>query len=170
MAALMNSKRVALIFWICATLVVSLGTFELLRPTAPSAPQAISATQAGVEFRVEEKNLALATGWTWPKDPTPTAIGPDGRSQVYQLGWGTTQADLFWYCTWEKKYIDPNITATERAKTYIILTSVRKTHLYKFDLQPRDKTVFDDWLNAAGKGDLSGMEANVRESCTANPN
>ncbi|GAA2774773.1 hypothetical protein GCM10010440_76980 [Kitasatospora cinereorecta] len=128
-------------------------------------PDAITADQTAVEYKAEAARLVLSPGWSWPADPTPTAKGPDGAPQLYQRGWGTTRADTFWYCSWQRRYLDPAVAPTDRDAALSQLKKVRDTHFYQADLLPADQKILDDQLSHAGLGDTTDMQNNVDVNC-----
>jgi hypothetical protein len=133
---------------------------------APSkGPQAMTAAQLATEYRIEEKTLTLAPNVTWPADPTPPSVASDGRSQLYERGYGTTRADHYWYCSWLQHYIDPAISGKDRKTAYAALLTVHNTEYYKVAILPEDKVPFDKELNDAGLGDNTEMQNDVLQNC-----
>ncbi|KJS52809.1 hypothetical protein [Streptomyces rubellomurinus] len=131
----------------------------------PNQP-AVDAAGAAREFTAEEKNLALAPGHSWPADPTPKSVADDGHGIVYQPGYGTTRADLFWFCTWERRFVDPGTSDADRQATLNTMLTVRSTYFYKNSLEPADKKFFDGILDSAGLGDNSKVQNDIR-NCPA---
>lgn len=126
-----------------------------------------SITASGVtrEYRAEQASLTLAPGHSWPADPTPKSVADDGRKIVFQPGYGTTRADLFWFCTWEHQFVDPANSDAEHYSALQTMLTVHGTYFYKNSLAPADKAFFDGILDAAGLGDNSKVQNNLR-NCT----
>ena len=127
---------------------------------------AIDAAGVAKEFRAEQTALTLAPGHHWPADPTPESGAADGHKDVYQPGYGTTRADQFWFCTWERQLVDPATSDTDRHTALQTMMTVRNTYFYKNSLEPQDKAFFDGILDAAGLGDNSKVQNDIR-NCQA---
>jgi len=137
--------------------------------TSTSPREALSPAEVVMEIKAESKTLQLAPGWTWPADEMPQSKGPDGRSVVYQVGYGTTWADHYWYCSWEWRLVKGGLTPTERDQTVAMLATVRSKEYYIVAVDEIDKVKFDKELNDAIHGSLKTMQADVAVNCDAAP-
>ncbi|MFD7154705.1 hypothetical protein ACFV9C_08910 [Kribbella sp. NPDC059898] len=107
-------------------------------------PNLLGQPQRGVaDYQAEEGHLTLAPGWKWPTAVAYATVGPDGRSMVYQSGFATTQADHYWYCSWETDWLRQRLSRTERVDVRKQLESVRRTHMYVNDIIAVDRPLFD---------------------------
>lgn len=135
----------------------------------PSSQQAQSPADVVVEIQAEARTLQLAPGWRWPADEMPQTKGPDGHPVVYQVGYGTTWADHFWYCSWEWRLVKGGLSESELNETKQMLTSVRTKEYYLVAIDDIDKVAFNKILNPALDGSLNAMTTDVKLNCPTPP-
>jgi hypothetical protein len=145
----------------------STGVSLLSAGASPGA--ALSPAEVVLEIKAESKSLRLAPGWTWPIDEMPQSQGPDGRPVVYQVGYGTTWADHYWYCSWEWRLVNGGLNPAERDQTLEMLASVRSREYYIVAVDAIDKVKFDKELNEAISGSLKSMQTDVALNCPPPP-
>lgn len=126
---------------------------------------AISPSTAASEFLAEESHVHLAPGWTWPSKVAFPDAGPDGKPMLYQFGYGTTQADHYWYCSWEETLVAPKISKASALAARHRLAEVRQTHMYIADVLPVDRPYFNKVLDTALRGDTRLMQRDVGLNC-----
>ncbi|MFT4011506.1 MAG: hypothetical protein QM655_15835 [Nocardioidaceae bacterium] len=126
---------------------------------------AISPSAAVGEYQAEEKTLTLAPGTGWPASVAFATTGPDGRGMLYQIGYGTSRADHYWYCSWESALIqaEPSSDAAGVARRQLV--TIRDKHMYQADVIPPDRPYFNKVLNTALEGNLRLMKRDVRLNC-----
>ncbi|MFC1410340.1 hypothetical protein ACEZCY_13840 [Streptacidiphilus sp. N1-12] len=134
-----------------------------------TGPDGITATQVSTEFKAEQQHLTLAPKWVWPADPTPESKGPDGRAMMFGRGYGTTHADFYWMCSWERYYLSPGISTSASDHALAVMKSVSNTEYYKVALLPADQTALDKEISDAGLGDKTVLVKDVAVNCPASP-
>ncbi|MCW2791127.1 MAG: hypothetical protein JWO76_225 [Nocardioides sp.] len=131
--------------------------------------EAVTPASAVREYHAEQVHLELAPRWAWPEHVAFATSGPDGAPMLYQRGYGTTQADHYWYCSWESRMVRSDLGASSRARATEQLRAVRSTHLYVEDVIAVDRPYFNRVLDTALAGDLRLMRRDVRLNCPAQP-
>jgi hypothetical protein len=139
-------------------------------PAADTGSQPVSDARAvQSEFAAESERLTLPPHAGWPPALTVPSQGPGGARQVYQVGYGRVEADLYWYCSWEQFFLKQPAGSPARESAASALLTVRQTYLYQNALQSPDRTFFDDTLNAAIAGHPVRMRDDVAENCDIPP-
>lgn len=150
---------------VAAVLVVAATAVVGCSADSSAGTRANSPSAAADEYRSEQPALTLAPGWDWPKSVEYPKTGPDGAGMVYQSGYGTTQADHYWYCSWERHLVEGEPSGSRRAETLQELESVRETHMYIHDIIDIDRPMFNEILDGALQGNLELMRRDVRLNC-----
>jgi hypothetical protein len=151
---------------------ISVATVAALDGCTPASPQPepnpratnyVAADRARMEYRHAEQSLVLGGQWTWPKNPE-SATAPDGAPQFYEIGTGTNDAQVYWFCSWITDYIrvsDPG----RRREAESQVNSVVDLALYKTGLAPEAKTVFDATITALDHGDVADVATFEQDNC-----
>ncbi|MET8093743.1 hypothetical protein [Micromonospora sp. NPDC005220] len=117
--------------------------------------------EMNAEFNAEKNNLRLPAETAWPAD-----VRRDGLGDLYSPGYGTSQAEQFWYCSWAKRWLSIRAVAGEDAKAALLeLQSVKQTSLYQTAFAPEVKRETDSELAAAEKGDPTLLSVSVERNC-----
>lgn len=146
--------------------LVLLGSIAACGDTGDAGePSSVSPAEADAEYAAEESALQLAPGWHWPRDVRFLAQTADGSPVIYQAGFGTTQADRYWYCSWQSRYVTSGLSPAAYQEAAAALRKVRATHMYQVDIIPVDRPVFDQELDEALAGRRSLMARDVRLNC-----
>ncbi|MEU1680995.1 hypothetical protein ABZ422_18135 [Micromonospora zamorensis] len=138
----------------------SAGVDERRSNTSP-APAPNSYEEMNAEFNAEKKNLRLPAEAAWPAD-----VRRDGAGDLYAPGYGTSQAEQFWYCSWAKRWLSARTVSEEDASAALSeLKSVKRTSLYLTAFAPEVQRETDSELAAAEKGDQTLLSAGVERNC-----
>lgn len=115
------------------------------------------------EFRMEQAVLQLPTSYLWPR----TAPG-SVKDLSYQPRTGTSTADTYWFCAWERQWLDDQSgaasSAVERDLTF--MQAVKHRELYLVASPAGDKKYYDDLLARARLGDPSQVARDVQLNCS----
>jgi hypothetical protein len=65
----------------------------------------------------------------------------------YQVGYGTTRADHYWYCAWENVYVASPDGSAVHASAKDKIRTVVESHMYRSDILPVDRPEFDRVLS-----------------------
>lgn len=128
-------------------------------------PTALSPKQTVVEYRKEESSLMLAPGWKWPGYPV-RSHGPNGQDIVYQEGWGKQAADLYWFCSWTGRAVNPKLSETERQQALKKLPLIQTKYFYTTSLVPVSKPPFNQMLRSAEDGNLKSLRGFYEANCS----
>lgn len=127
----------------------------------PNRSTFISYAQMDAEFQAEKSRLSLPPEVNWPADAEK--LGPDDK---YGLGYGTSQADAFWYCAWSADWLKARDGSPgEAGKALATLMTIRGLELYKVGDDPATQKLTDDELRAAKAGDPSLLARDVAANC-----
>jgi hypothetical protein len=127
-------------------------------------PIALSPKQALVEYRTEAMSLKLAPGWKWPDSPVPTH-DPNGQDVMYQKGWGKQAADLYWFCSWASRAVNPQLPEAERQQALENVLSIRTKYFYTTSLAAASKPSFDRMLQNAAHGNMNDLRGFYEVNC-----
>jgi hypothetical protein len=117
--------------------------------------------QMNAEFQTEKSNLSLPPSTRWPD--RATAAGP---ADLYGEGYGTHQADQFWYCSWAKDWLAKRaVSVTESRVALSRLKSVKQTPLYRVGFAPEVQHETDQEISAAENNDPTVLAASVKQNC-----
>jgi hypothetical protein len=130
-----------------------------------SNPVAITPQEAAKEYIEEENHLRLPDDWRWPSKISYPLSGPDGHRMYYQGGYGTTQADHYWYCSWMSVYVTAAADSSRHEVAKEEIQRVFQTHMYKYDIIAVDRPLFDKVVSTALAGDIHLMRQNVTLNC-----
>ncbi|MFT4085372.1 MAG: hypothetical protein QM638_22555 [Nocardioides sp.] len=134
-----------------------------------SGQAAISPAAAVSEYLAEESHVDLAPTWIWPTSVGFPTAGPDGKPMLYQSGYGTTQADHYWYCSWETTLVSATTSPAVAKRARQELARVRQTHMYIADILPVDRPRFNKILDSAIHGRTRLMQRDVKLNCPKEP-
>ncbi|QYR23763.1 hypothetical protein KZ483_13230 [Paenibacillus sp. sptzw28] len=112
--------------------------------------------QIMVEYRTEAASLTLAPGWKWPDSPV-SSHAPDGRDFMYQKGWGKQAADLYWFCSWASRAVNPQLPEAGRQQALEHVLSIRTKYFYTTALAADSKPGFDQMLRNAADGKMDDL-------------
>jgi hypothetical protein len=130
---------------------------------AEGAYDGMTPAQTKDEYHAEAATLSLAPGWAWPQEIKLDEAGPDGRPMDYQRGYGKTQANWYWYCSWGRTFLAAQ--GTQREEAYGNMQKIRDLFYYKVALLPADRVRFEKTLAEAGLGDTAEMANTITLNC-----
>jgi hypothetical protein len=116
------------------------------------------------DFRAEEATLRLAPGWSWPTRPIRSKA-PDGRSVMYEKGFGKQAADYYWYCSWATSAVDRAAAPSSRRIAVRRVLAIREKYFFTTALAAVSKPAFDRVLTSASRGDVRGLRRDVALNC-----
>ncbi|MFE9919100.1 hypothetical protein ACFYPG_28475 [Micromonospora sp. NPDC005553] len=131
------------------------------RSSSSSTRAPNSYEEMNAEFNASKKNLRLPAEVAWPAE-----VRRDGSGDLYAPGYGTSQAEQFWYCSWAKKWLFVRAVSEDDASAALSeLKSVKRTSLYLTAFAPEVQRETDNELAAAEKGDPKLLSASVERNC-----
>lgn len=113
------------------------------------------------EYQEATQRLQLPTKANWPAIPSPPA-----ESRRYAKGVGTTDAELFWYCQWEKEWLASYRMDTPHAAAALTqIKQIKSFQVYTVALDDASRQQIGDSITKAESGDPTGVQADVRANC-----
>lgn len=134
---------------------------EVTSAARPPASSGNDYSAMNAEFLAEARKLALPTGYSWP-ERAPQA----GPQDLYGTGYGTSQADQYWYCSWAKEWLD--VQAEDASRTQAALTQIKSVTtkpLYLDSFAPEVQRETDREIAAAESGNPDTLAVGVRGNC-----
>ncbi len=152
----MSTRRIACLITVVLLLVVATGACG----SSSSQPQFNSESGREAEQSAEIAKLA------WPPEaPMPSFARPpiSQRETNYELGFGTTEADFAWFCSWSQEWLDTRTTNSKRA-TDALSKLDGIVHLEAWTtLDPDGQQPMLDAISRARLGDAGAMQS-IRRS------
>jgi hypothetical protein len=128
-------------------------------------PGAKSWTQYNAEFLGEQRTLMLPPGIGWPKrGPEPATY--QGASNTFQDGVGRGDADAYWYCAWEERWLhDQGASGSAATHDLEEMRHLAQTTFYTHNTMAQDRHIYNDAWTRAGLGDPSLVQQDVTANC-----
>jgi hypothetical protein len=116
------------------------------------------------EYLAEQKKLTLPLYVSWPsKAPAPPTY--QGAPQTFEDGVGRGQADSYWYCAWERRWLSDLSGRPAAAKQDLRqLMKLKGTSFYQANA-PSDRHIYTDAWARAQLGDPSLIQRDVTANC-----
>jgi hypothetical protein len=129
----------------------------------PQGAQSWAAYNA--EYLAEQQRLTLPSRITWPnKAPEPPTF--EGSPQTFQAGVGAGQADGFWYCAWERRWLhDQSTTPAAASRDLANLKRFEGTSSYLRSTSASDRHIYSDAWARASLGDPALIQQHVTANC-----
>lgn len=113
------------------------------------------------EFFREAKTLELAPGYRWPLE-APGEKLTEGIANTYEKGCGRSDAEMYWFATWEKTWIDTRVSNPVIAReAFVQLERIKETYFYRVCNDRAGKELFDRMIRRAKLGDPSLIEQDL---------
>ena len=118
----------------------------------------ISQKEIQEEFTKTKENLDWPEGYEIPEEIDYK------DDDLYQKGFGSTRASMYWEAAWEKEWLNTYKTDPARAQKALDELEKAKTMTYMSEAKCDDATrkYFNDILEKAKNGDPSGFEENIK--------
>lgn len=113
------------------------------------------------EYTQTAQTLSLPEGYSFPAEPF------ERTDELYQQGFGATQAVFIWNCDWGREWLAVRgVDETAAAHAFEMYASVTETDTYKQSWDPVSIQVpFEAALEAAELGDASQIQADLTTNC-----
>jgi hypothetical protein len=117
------------------------------------------------EFKKEASSIKLAPGWKWPDKPPIPSKSPDGSEVRFERGYGKSQANVYWFCSWIDRAMDSKLSEGEHQKALKTAFAIRSKYFYTSTLTPDSKAGFDQMLQNAEHGNTDEMKQFFELNC-----
>lgn len=117
-------------------------------------------TEYVAEFKQAAKRLDLPPDVTWPE------VSSSETSNRFAKGVGTTKAELFWFCQWEREWLSTRLGDQQRAA--VALEQVKRIKSYQVFAVALDeigRRQINESIAQAESGDPAGVQADVDANC-----
>lgn len=122
----------------------------------------ISRAEADAEYWSEAAQLTLAPGWNWPASPPFPEFE---KVTTHVRGWGKTEADYYWFCSWASRAVDPELPAVERQEALENVLAIQTKYYFTDGMDDDAKSSFVRMLQNAVEGDADELGEFYRLNC-----
>lgn len=147
---------------ILATLIIALaGCSKAGAEVSPKSGVFLSYEKMTAEYREAAALIDLPPGEVWPESP------PGERDAQYEEGFGSTQAEILWFCAWQREWLARLETDPLRAEYALeTMEAVTDTGMYRIAYDDVSRSVVDERLDTARNGDTRAVKRDVLLNCT----